>query len=67
MSEVTNVVIELGSEMNNKLQEWKRNRMVWMNDSVVGSIERRSANKLLYNCKHPVYLMSRSRVITANH
>ena len=46
MSELVNVVVELGSDMNEDVQEWKEKRMGWMNDKVVENIERRrSANR----------------------
>ena len=46
MSELINVVIELGSDINAHVQEWKEKRMGWMNDRVVENIERRkSANR----------------------
>ena len=46
MSELVNVAVELGSDMNENVQEWKEKRMGWMNDKVVENIERRrSANR----------------------
>ena len=41
MSELLNVVLELGSHMNENVQEWKEKRMGWMNDRVVENIKRR--------------------------
>ena len=39
-------MVELASDMNDNVQEWKEKRMGWMNEKVVENIERsRSANR----------------------